>query len=883
MQTPRRSLADRFYRALLRILPFDFRSEFGGEMELVFQEQRTELERERGITALAKMWWATIVDIFRMAPREHFSVLSQDLRYAARAMRKNPGFTMAAVLILGLGIGANTAIFSVVNSVLLKALPYSEGDRLVVLRNSESKLGIEDANFSVPEIRDFRERNSSLSEIVEYHNMTFTLLGGAEARSVRTGVVSPRYFDFFGVVPLMGRTFTEMDDRPGADAVLILSYEFWKRAEGGDPNIVGKKYEMNDRVHTVVGVLPPIPQYPYENDVYMPPSSCPSRSSQAMITNRDARMMNLFGRLKPGETLPHCRTDLANVSARLAKDFPGSYPETAGFAAAPSLLRQDLTREARPLVLILLGGAAFVLLIACANVANLMLSRMARRSQELMIRTAMGAGSGRLLRQLLTESFLLAALGAAAGLLLAGASLHLLTDFMEQLTPRAREIAIDRQVLAFAILCAGATTILCGSVSALYSRHDLSSGLKDGGRSSSDRSGHFVRNALIVSQVAFSYVLLIGAGLMINSFSRLIQVHPGFAVQSVYAVGIDMNGKQFADAKNRLAIADRILEKVKSQPGVLSAAVASSFPLDPDNINYGGQTVRFQVEGDPRPESELPPVSTTRRASPEYFETLGIPLISGRTFRDSDNDRAPMVVLMNQALALKRWGNRDPAGKRITFDNGTTWLTVIGVVGNVKEFGLATETPYQVYLPLAQAAFPGSVLVRVAGNPRGMVEQIRRAIHEVDPAIAIVKMKSMEEFRADSVASPRTMARLFALFGIIALVIAVGGIASMLALWVRQRMREIGIRMALGASPRKILGDFLWQGMALVAAGLLLGGLVSLAAGRLIATVLFQVKPHDPLTYAIVSGVLLLAALIACYPPARRASGVDPQLALRCE
>ena len=872
------------FRALLRILPFDFRSEYGSEMELTFQDQRADIQQEGGAVALAKMWWSTISDIFLMAPREHLAVLSQDLRYALRMMRKNFGFTLSAILILALGIGANSAIFSVLNSVLLKPLPYAKGDDLVVIRHPQMKLGVQDAQFSVPELRDFRERTKSLTDLVEYHTMTFTLLGGSEARSVRTGVVSPQYFNLFGVKPLLGRTFVPADDVSGAEPVLVLSYEFWKDAEGGDPHIVGRRYRMNDRIHTVIGVLPSIPQYPYENDIYMPTSSCPFRSRQTTIDNRQARVLNLFGRLKQDVTQEQCANDLAAISTHLASDYPDSYPKTSGFTVIPSLLRRDLTEQARPMIYVLLSAAGFVLLIACANVANLVLSRMARRKQELMIRSAMGAGSGRLLRQLLTESFLLAFAASVLGLLFASGSLELVKEFIAEVTPRAREIVMDQRVLAFAVLCAGAVTIFCGSVSALSSRHDLASGMKEGGYSGTERSGNLIRRALIVAQVAFSFVLLIGAGLMINSFARLLRVYPGFQPENVIAARIDLNNIKYTDTNTAVNFGRRVLTQLQSQPGVISAAIGSSFPLDPVNLLFAGLApARFQVQGDPRPDNELPPVSFLRSATVDYFKTLGIPVLSGRAFRESDDTKAAPVVLVNQALAMRRWGNRDPIGSRITFDSGTTWVTVIGIVGNVKESGLKGEIPYQVYTPIAQTGNVGSVIVRTTGDPRSMGEQVRKAIHDADPEVPISFFKTLEEVRTDSVSSQRTLMRLFAMFGVLALLIAVGGISSMLALWVRQRMREIGIRMALGASPRAILGGVMRQGLVLVAAGVALGLILALALSGFVAALLYQVHPYDHITYLLVGTILMLAAAIACYPSARRASTVDPLLALRWE
>lgn len=882
MERPQKPMSDRIYRALLRLLPFDFRSEFGGEMELAFQEQRSELRAKSGLSALIRMWWQTISDLIRMAPREHISVLWQDLRFALRMMRKNAGFTFAAVLILGLGIGANTSIFSVVNSVLLKPLPYINGDQLVVLRNKPAKLDIEDARYSVPEIKDFRERNTSLNGLVEYHSMTFTLYG-SEAHQVRTGVVSPQFFDLFGVRALIGRTFVQEDDRVGGQPVLVLSYEFWKRAESGNPNIIGKKYRMNDQVHVVIGVLPPIPQYPNENDIYMPTSSCPSRSANEMITNRNMRMMSLFGRLKPGVKLEHCRADLAAISKNLARDFPGSYPPDAGIVTEASFLREDLTKRARSVLLVLLGAAAFVLLIACANVANLILARMVRRESELMIRTALGAGNGRLLRQLLTESFVLALMAAGVGLIFAAGSLELLTEFASRITPRAREVSIDNGVLLFTILCASATTIVFGSVAALHARHDLSSGLKEAGRTGSEAGSKFAQRMMVTLQIAFSFVLLIAAGLMLRSFVRIINVDPGFVAQRVYAVSLGLNGHEFMDHDVRYNLSKRIEERLRELPGVMSVAVSSSFPLDPDNMLLSDSLTLFQVEGDIRPMNELIPVRSVRRVSPEYFKTLGIPLISGRPFRDSDRLESPQVVLINRNLALKRWGKADPVGKRITTDDGESWKTIVGVVGDVKEFGLHRDTPYQLYKPLAQEPFVGSVLLRTVGDPVEMTEQIRRKLKEVEPRMAIAQMLTLEQARKDSYSSPRTLANLFGLFAALALIISVFGIGSMLALWVKQRMREIGIRMALGASPHQIFSELIQQGLILALAGLAIGLGGALLATRMLTTLLFKVKPTDIGTYLLVSILLLLGSIIACYLPSRRAMKVDPMIALRYE
>jgi putative ABC transport system permease protein len=879
----KRSLPERCYRALLGLLPMDFRTEFGEDMEETFRAQHAETSRERGTAGLLGMWWATLRDIVSMAPREHLQVLVQDTRYALRMMGKNAGYTVAAVLILGLGIGVNTSIFSMVNSVLLKPLPYTDGNRLVVLRQPEPKLGVDDIGFSGVEIADYRAQNHSLSGLVEYHGMTFTLLGGSEAYRVRTGVVSHEFFDFFGVKPILGRSFVADEERPGAPAVLLLSYEFWKTAEHSDPNIVGKVYRMNNRPHTVIGVLPQIPQYPDENDVYMTTTSCPFRSSPAGLSHRDFRLSTLFGRMKPEANNAICRADLNAVAGRLAKDYPKFYPDNSGYQASSTVLRDDLTRNARPMLFTLLGAAAFVLWIACANVANLILARMAGREQELVIRTAVGAGSGRLLRQLLTESLVMALLAAAVGIAFAAGSLRLLVQFAGQLTPRAREISMDGWVLGFAVVCAAGTTILFGSLAALRSRRNMSAGLNQGARSGVSRKQHRLRGLLIAAQVAFSFVLLIGAGLMMRSFAQMERVNPGFVSQKVLAVALNGNWSKYDTKEKRLRLAESILARTGSQPGVLSAAMSSGFPMNPDIPVNGGFRGTFQIEGeDPAETARAQAPASIRIASPEYFKTLGIPLLSGRTFTPADRQETELVAVVSRTLAAQRWKHQDPIGRRVSFD-GESWARIIGVVGDVKEFGPNHDAPEQFYWALAQNPTTGAVLLRTNGDPLKVSNQVRKTIHEIEPEIAITRIETLEQAGADAVATPRTVTRLFGLYAGLALLIAMIGIGSMLALWVRQSTREIGIRMALGAAPGDILRKVFRQGMALVVGGLVCGCLGAIGVTRFLKAMLFQVEPTDAATFAVVSALLLSAALLACYLPAIRAARIDPQIALRSE
>jgi putative ABC transport system permease protein len=880
------SWSHRGYRLLLRALPFDFRSDFGREMEQTFHDQAAHVVRYDGKTGLLRLWVETIVGIFRVAPGEHWQMLRQDVRFALRMMRKNVGFTAVAVITLALGVGANTAIFSVVHGTLLRPLPYASGDELVIVRQQDPGPGSAERLYSVAEINDYRQQNHTLSGLVEYHNMRFTLFGRGEAERVRTGVVSANFFDLFGVKPVLGRTFLPADEQPGAPPVLMLSYEYWQRSQRGDPSIVGKTFEMNDKVHTVVGVLPPVPQYPDENDVYMPTSACPFRSDPKFIANHGNRMMRAFGRLKPGVNIKQAQADLQTIAGRLRQQYPKFYPSDSGYTAAPISLQQELTRQARPTLFVLLAAAAFVLLIACASVANFSLNRVSQRQRELLVRAALGAGRGRLLRQLLTESALMGILAGVLGLLLASGSLKLLVEFATRLTPRAREITIDGPVLFFALIAAVGTAIVSGSVLAFFSREQLASGLKEGGPQLTIGSGRKrARNVLIVLQVAFSVVLLIGAGLMLRSLLRLEHVDPGFVPQRVLTMGINLNWSKYTTAPESREASRTLQEKVESLPGVLSAAVSSSFPLDPDSIAMGPMTAGFQVEGQPRREGEALPSGAFRIGTPNYFKTLGIPLIQGRTFAASDDEHAPLVAVINQSLARRRFSGQNPIGKRISFPSmiDHPWITIVGVVGDTKEFGLNEEPVEQIYLTMEQAPSVGSLLVRTIGDPGQMTNLVRQAVREFDPQTALTNVETLEEARRDTLKAPRLTANLLGLFAALALVIAATGIGGILALSVHQRVHEIGIRLALGATPVDVLKMVIRQGMVLVLTGLGLGLLASLWMTPALKALLFEVEPTDPLTFLGVLAVLALTALVACYIPARRATRIDPLVALRYE
>jgi putative ABC transport system permease protein len=880
--------SQRLFRALVRVLPFDFRTNYEGEMEGVFREQHREAEERGGLLEALKLWKETIVGIFTTAPREHWQILMSDCSYAFRMMGKNPGFTAVAILTLALGIGANTAIFSVVHSVLFRPLPYPNGQQLIFIRQEEKKLGLPDMSFSVKEIEDYRAQNRTLSGLVEYHAMSFTLFGHGDPERVRTGVVSASYFDLFGVQPLLGRTFLPEDEKLGAAPVLLLSYEYWKNNFGSDPAIVGKTFEMNDKVHTVVGVLPPVPQYPHENDVYMATSACPFRSNSMHLEDRDMRMMEVFGRLKPGVTVAQASADASAVAAGLKATYPKSYPENAGFTSSATPLQEELTKQARPTLLLLLSAAAFVLLIACANVANLTLARMARREREIAVRSALGAGRSRILRQLLTESFLMALVGGVLGLVLAYGSLELLTDFVGRLTPRAREIHIDSQVLFFTLAAALGTSIVFGTLSALFSRANLTSSLKEGSSGAgTGRRQNRMRSALIVCQIAFSFMLLIGAGLTMRSLFKMQQVDAGIVPQRVLAMRIGFNWSKYtADDKTR-AVIQKLIDRVKSEPGVFTAAISSRYPFEPETITGGPEAVSFafQIEGRKLEPGQAPPVSTYAAVSPDYFKTLGIPLKTGRMLAETDSDdlKAPQVALINEAAKRRFWPNEAALGKRVSADGGQHWATIVGMVGDVREFGLDHAPSPEFYGPQAQGPQPATLIVRTAVEPQSMARALTHAIHEVDPQTSVTHILTLEQARYESMASPRVTATLLGTFAALALVIATAGIGGIMALIVSQRVREIGIRIALGARPASILQMVLGQGMLLAVLGVGIGITGAVALTGFVKSLLFEVPPTDVLTFSGVGLVLLAAAALASYLPARRAAAVDPNIALRAD
>lgn len=805
----------------------------------------------------------------------------QDVRYGWRTLRKSPGYATAAILTLALGIGANTAIFSVVHGVLLQSLPYRGGDRLVRLRVDAPGAGIEDGRFAALELADIRNLSRTVEGVVEYHSMFFVLLGGPEPQRVQTGVVSANYFDTLGVAPIRGRTFLPGEDKKGAEAVLVLSYAYWMRAFGGDPSVVGRVFRMNDRAHTVVGVLPPIPGYPEDNDVYMPVSACPFRSDPRMETDRGAGMMQAFARLKPGVRFEAARTDLASIAARMAHDHPADYPDSIHLSITPVSLREELTRQARPTFLLLFATVGLVLLLACANVANLSLARLVRREKEMALRSALGAARARLTRQLLTESLLVSLTGGILGVVLAASGRGLLVHFAKRFTPRASEIAMDVPVLVFSLGVALLVGLALGLLPALSPRRSLSAALQEGRDASAATPARLrARNLLIAAQVAISFVLLVGAGLMLRTLWKLSHVDTGFRSERVLTARLSMNFTRYAKKEDRLDFQDRLVERLSREPGVLSVALANSFPLNEGGPNNG----TYEVEGRRAASPEKRPRANFQRVSGDYFRTIGVPVLRGRAIAATDRLEAPLVAVLNDHMARHVWPGEDPVGKRIEIevDRGKmAWAEIVGVVGDVRQYSLAEAPADEVFFSIRQFPGLGTCLVRSDGDPRRLERAVRAAVHAIGPEQPVDRIRTLEEVRAGALDSQRLTATLLLLFATLALTITATGIAGVVGFSVGQRRQEFGIRMALGALPGAVRGMVLRQGMRHVAVGLALGLAAALVLTRLWANLLYEVSPTDPPTFLVVAVMLLGVAALSCFIPARRATSVDPMVALR--
>ncbi len=809
---------------------------------------------------------------------------ARNARYALRLLRRQPGYAIAVIATLGLGIGANSAIFSVINGVLLKPLPYAESERLVLVRQSAPLAGQDQVPVSIRELYDYREQTSDFSGLVEFHQMSFDLIRRGEPDRVATGVVSANFFQVLGVKPLAGRDFVAADEHHGAEAVLLLSHSYWKTRFGGDPKIVGQVFQMNDRPHTVIGVLPPVPLYPQECDVYMPTIACPfrARGEEQMVANRRAfAALEVFGRLKPGVTLEHAGLQISTVANRFRREHADTYKDQRGFKAATVGVLGELTRNAKPMLLVLVGATGLVLLLACANVASLTVARTLSRDRELSLRTALGASRRQLVGQLLTESLLLGVAGGIVGLVVSSASLGALTTFVGRFTSRTSDIAIDGRVLLFTAVVSVLTGVAFGALPALITRPAAAAALKQAGAggSSSPRRRR-LQQVLVVSQVAVSVVLLTGAGLLLTSFYRLQKVDAGYNAERVLSAEVYGNFTRYRTAEDSLRLYQPLLEQLKGLPGVQSAAIGSLIPL---GAAFGPFPGPFEIQGRAATGRERPSTDA-QIASDDYFRTLGIPIVGGREFRLTDTRESTPVTIISQSMA-RYWDGDDPVGSRVKFDGIETWYTVIGIAGNVRQYGLDREAIPQAYVPLAQTpvGFGGSLLVRATGDPLTLAAGVRDAVHSIDPDMPVENLKTLEELRTGFLATPRLTATLLMLFAGVALVVTLAGLTGVIATSVSQRTQEFGIRLALGETPAGVLSGVLRQGLVLVAVGLVAGIAVSAFTAKVLTSYLFDTQPSDPSTLIGVALAFVTAGAFACLGPARRATRVDPMRALRTE
>jgi predicted permease len=812
-------------------------------------------------------------------PAARLETIVQDVRYAVRTLRKAPAFTLAAVVTLAIGIGASTAIFSMVNGVLLHRLPIGSGNRLVHLIQPTAQTN--NAGYSMIEVKDLNRELRTLSGVAEYHSMPFQLYGHGDPLRVQTGVVSDRFFEMIGVKPLLGRTFLPGEDEVGAPPVVVLSYSFWMNQFHGDASIVGATFTMNDKIHHVVGVLPPLPGYPDDNDMWMPAGACPFRSAPVMMNDRAMRMVEAYGVLKPGVSLERARVELAAVSARYHAAYPATYPvqERSRFSADGA--REEMTERAKPILLMLLATAAFLLLAAVANVANLSLSRQMRRARELALRVALGAGNPRLYRQLAFESLLLTLAGGMLGVLLASSGVGLLRALATRLTPRAGEIHLDFTVLAFAfaVCVVIALVIAVAPFIHVLGRRNIANALRQGNTGAmGSRADLRTRSALVVGQVSIAFVMLAGAGLLGRSLIALERVDAGIDVSNVLTARLTLAFPKYNQTNLVRTMVSPLLERLNGLPGVTSIALAGSLPLSNGQPN----DVNFQIDGSPFSPGSRGPHAATTAVSPDYFRTVGVPLLRGRAFTMADRDTITNVAIVSSRFAKTYWQSRDPVGTRVSSDSGRHWFTIVGVVGDVRQSRLDADVTDEVYFPvLSRGASDIRVFLRTSGAMPPVLKALRAAVGEIDNQQPVSSVQTLEEVRGAQLAEPRLTTTLLAAFATLALLLTATGLAGVIGYTVTQRLPEIAIRMALGADKGRVVALVVRDGLAIVVLGLVVGLGVAAAASRLITKLLFHVTVTDTWTYVAVAAVILGTAAAACLVPSRRALRADPAQVFR--
>jgi putative ABC transport system permease protein len=807
--------------------------------------------------------------------------LFQDLRFGARVLRKNLGFTLVAVLTLALGIGANTAIFSVVNAVLLRPLQYPNAARIVAIQelNEKGTRGqVTPANFL-----DWRTQQTSFEHLAAILSRPANFSAGDESERMELSMTSANFFEVFGVRPHLGRFFLPEEERAGHDAVVVLSYALWQRRFGGDPSLVGKSLTLDGQTYTVVGVAPAGFQYPDRTEVWIPPYQLvPMLGPQMNVErSRGFGFLSAVASLKAGVSVKQAHEEMTAITARLRQQYPETNNNRFNRVVT---LQTHLVGETTTVLLLLLGAVTLLLLIACANVANLLLARAASRHKEIAVRLALGATRARLVRQLLIESVLLALVGGVAGLLLGWWGVDLMQGLLPVNFPRAQGIGIDLRVLGFTLLVSLGTGILFGLAPALQStNHDINESLKESGRGSSGAPGNRVRSLLIVSEVALSLMLLISAGLLFRSLLHLQAVELGFRPEKVLTFRLSPSGTNFTQDPQFSAFFHQVAERIKTLPGVDTVGVINTLPL------VKGPTSAFQVEGRPQMTRDRWPTINYRSVSPDYLRAVNVPLLKGRAFDARDNESAPRVVIVNQSLVRRDFAGEEPVGKRInlggtTPDGQPSWWEIVGVVADVRSLELNTEPSPEIYTSYLQDPFAGmSYVVRTSVEPESLIPSVREAVRQIDKAQPVAEVREMEQIVSEVAAQPRFNTLLLGLFAGVALLLAAAGIYGVMSYSVTQRTHEIGLRMALGAQTSDVIRLVVGQGIKLTLVGLALGLACAFALTRVMAALLYGVSPTDPGTFAFGALLLVVVALLACYLPARRAAKVDPLVALRYE
>jgi putative ABC transport system permease protein len=803
--------------------------------------------------------------------------LRQDLRYGFRALTKSPGFTLIAILTLALGIGANTAIFSVVNAVLLRPLPYGEPERIVQLWETQPSKNAYQGTVSPLCFNDWRTRSRSFASMAAYRYANFTLTGGDTPQSLTGASVSADFLAVIGVAPARGRGFTPEDDQPGNSRSVVLSHGLWQRRFASDPQIIGRTLELNGENQTVIGVMPPGFEFPNSVELWSPLALDLPR------LQRGSHYLFAIGRLKPGIVASAAQTEMDAIARDLEREYPD---DNRGIGVNVVSLHDQLVKETRSALLVLLGAVTLVLLIACVNVANLLLVRATGRQREIAIRSALGASRWQIIRQLLTEGMLLAVLGGALGLLLAWWGVDLLKKFEPGNLPRTSEIGVDPWTLAFTFLIAIITGIVSAAVPAIYATNpDLNQALKESGQQSGGMVRGSVRGILVIAEVALTIVLLVGAGLLINTFLKLQRVDPGFRAENVMTMYLSLPRARYREGAQQVDFFTRAVDSIRAVPGVAAVGVVSDLPFS------GSRSVSsFEIEGRDQTEDFA---ADQRVVSGGYFHVMSMPLLAGRDFTERDRRESTGVIIINQTMARRFFPNENPLGKRLRiggpiergFYGGTVpWREVVGVVGDIKHRNLQSNNLSEMYVPFAQYPMPGlMVAVRGTGDSNELVAGIRRTIAEIDRNQPVSNVRLMESRLASSIRPQRFNMLLLGLFAGLALALAAVGLYGVMSYSVARNTREIGIRMALGAEPSHLLRLVIGQGLSLTLIGTAIGLAGAFGLTRLMTSLVYGVKVSDPLTFVGSALVLLLVSLFACYLPARRATKINPIIALRNE